>query len=82
MSSVVAPPPPGSQSAAAESSTTTKAYSPDAPQPAYAGAAAAPAGAADSIADDSEAAPLRFKGTQPVRRGRTAVPGEKAALLC
>lgn len=83
MSSVVAHPPAPHQPAA-ESSSTTKAaaFSPDAPQPAFAGPAAAPAGAADPLADD-EAAPLRFKGTQPVRRGRTAVPGERAdCTLC
>lgn len=41
--------------------------------PAFAGGpVAAPAGA--DFAEE-EAAPLRFKGTQPVRRGRTAVPG-------
>lgn len=77
MSSVVPAPPHHQPAAESSSATKTAAFSPDAPQPAFAGPAAAPAGAAgDSLADD-EAAPLRFKGTQPVRRGRTTVPGER-----
>lgn len=77
MSSVPAPPAPHQPATESFSTTKAAAFSPDAPQPAFAGTASAPAGAADSLADD-ESAPLRFKGTQPVCRGRTAVPGERA----
>jgi hypothetical protein len=48
------------------------------------GYAGAPAGPSELL--DDEAAPLRFKGTTPVRRGRTAVPGGwvlgAAAVVC
>jgi hypothetical protein len=63
-----------------EAAAPVKAFSPDAAgfgqqgdmgAPALAGA---PAGSPAGLVED-EAAPLRFKGTQPVRRGRTSVPG-------
>jgi hypothetical protein len=74
-------PKPSSVAGPSEAAAPVKVYSPDAAgfgqtgdmgAPAFAGA---PAGA--NLVED-EAGPLRFKGTQPVRRGRTAVPGGRS----